>query len=306
MEGTRLRPLAAVAPLDIALKARARVAKLEHQALGKAPEVDRVRVRHEVESGIQQLLCGNGNGHPRVHQALGVHHRTCDCKDLNTIAVLVEGLLQVQDQHQDQGVVCSTCNDRVPQDGVRLVLRVRLICYNKASVLSQLHNGVQRLHPDRDHVSINIDAPMVPQELQAKDVCFALPHLLLHIDPFVEHRQLRHSLIAPNLILPVRVRLQVVGTKSVQPKAGRLFGPYPDLMDDLRDLCRTNGSHVLLAAFLPFLAVLHLAFAPVPMIELADGSYIQLWKLPEHGLEVLILRPQAAQHIASAVDATHD
>mmetsp|Transcript_22058 Transcript_22058/g.69717 ORF Transcript_22058/g.69717 Transcript_22058/m.69717 type:complete len:474 (-) Transcript_22058:297-1718(-) len=51
--------LALVLALHIPLEARARVAKLEHQALGEARKVDGVRVGHEVEGGVEELLGSN-------------------------------------------------------------------------------------------------------------------------------------------------------------------------------------------------------------------------------------------------------
>ena len=49
--------------------------------------------------------------------------------------------------------------------------------------LAQLHDGIQRLLPHRDHVRVHVDTSVVPEKFQAQDVGFALPHLLFHVDP---------------------------------------------------------------------------------------------------------------------------
>mmetsp|Transcript_74273 Transcript_74273/g.164005 ORF Transcript_74273/g.164005 Transcript_74273/m.164005 type:complete len:292 (+) Transcript_74273:907-1782(+) len=289
MEGTLGRPLASISALDISFQSRACVAELEHQALGEAAEIDGIGVRNKVKGWVEKFLCCDGDGHARIHQALGVHHRTCDSKDFNVISLLVESLLQVKDQHQNQRMMRRAGNDGVAQNGVWLVLGIRFIGDDEACVLAQLHDGIQRLLPHRDHVRVHVDTSVVPEKFQAQDVGFALPHLLFHVDLLVEHGQLGHAFVAPNLVAPVRMGLQVIGAKGIQPQTWRFLGPDPNLVDDLRNRRRTDRRHVVHATALPLLRVLHPTFAAIPVVELADGTHVQLGEVLQHHLHVPLL-----------------
>mmetsp|Transcript_4627 Transcript_4627/g.11885 ORF Transcript_4627/g.11885 Transcript_4627/m.11885 type:complete len:475 (-) Transcript_4627:413-1837(-) len=273
VERARLRLPAPVPALHVALEARAGVAKLEHEALREARVVDRVGVGDEVEGGIEKLLVCNGDGHAAVHEALGVQHRACDCEDIDDVAFLVEGLLQEQDEHQHERVMRRGPDHGVAKDGVWLVLGVGLVCNHEASVLANVQDLVQALVVHGDHVGIHVQATIVPEELKAEDVRLALPHLLVHVDLLVEHRQLGHLLVAPHLEAPGGMRREVLYAEGVDPEAGRLPRADPDLVDHLGDVgLPTKVLHVPLAPRLPLWRVLHSAFTAVPVVVRANGA----------------------------------
>mmetsp|Transcript_23535 Transcript_23535/g.54648 ORF Transcript_23535/g.54648 Transcript_23535/m.54648 type:complete len:314 (-) Transcript_23535:395-1336(-) len=237
MEGAVRWPLATISALYVSFQTRTGVAKLKHQAFWKTTKVNRIGVWHEMEGWIQKLLSRYGYWHSAVHKAFGVHHWTCNRKNLDVVALLVERLLQEQDQHQGQRVMRGAGNDRITKDGIRLVFRVWFIRNDPASLLSQLDDWIEGLLPHGDHIRIDVDAAMVPKELQSKNIGLALPHLLFNVYLLVEHWQLCDAFIAPQFIPPVRMGLNEVSSERVQPKARRLLWADPDLVDDFGDLC---------------------------------------------------------------------
>mmetsp|Transcript_14850 Transcript_14850/g.32065 ORF Transcript_14850/g.32065 Transcript_14850/m.32065 type:complete len:457 (-) Transcript_14850:173-1543(-) len=287
--------LAAILPLHIALQARASVAELEHQALRKLGEVDGVRVRHEVEGRVEQLLGRDGDGHLRVHQALRVHHWTCNSEDLDDVSLVVERLLQVQNEHQHQRVVRRASDHGVSEDGVGLVLGVRLVGDDETRLSSKLDDLREVFLFDRDHVGVDVESAIVPQKLQAQNIRFALPHFLLVVNLLVEHRELRHAVVAPKLKTPLRVLGQVLHTEGVDPEAGWLTWTDPNLVNHLGDFSiATEGGHVLLALVSPQLSIVlrNSTFASVPMVEFADWFDLELGVGFQDGVPIGVLLGQ--------------
>mmetsp|Transcript_41385 Transcript_41385/g.88185 ORF Transcript_41385/g.88185 Transcript_41385/m.88185 type:complete len:244 (+) Transcript_41385:1303-2034(+) len=217
----------------------------------------------------------------------------------------MEGLLEVQYKHEDERVVRSASYHGVSQDGIWLILGVRLIGDDKTGFLSQLNDGVQALVPYRDHISIYIEAAVVPEELKAENVRLALPHLLLHVNRLVDHRQLGHLIVAPHLEAPIWVGCQIVHAEGIDPKARRFSRADPDLVDDLRDVCSAaKVFHVPLTPRLPLGRVAHFALAPVPMVVGAYGAHLQFGVVLQNSGEVLILGIQLTNDRHMALCAT--
>mmetsp|Transcript_96548 Transcript_96548/g.295343 ORF Transcript_96548/g.295343 Transcript_96548/m.295343 type:complete len:588 (+) Transcript_96548:549-2312(+) len=272
VEGAEAGLLAAVLALDVALEAGTRVAKLKHEALRELSEVDGVRVRYVMERGVQQLLGRNRDRHFAIHQALRVHDGPRDREDVDVVTLVVKRLLEKQDQHQGQRMVRRACDHGVAEDRIRFVLGVWLVRDDPTCFLPELDDWVQAFHVDGDHVRVNIQPTIVPKELEAQDVRFALPHLFLSVDLLIEHRQLGDAVVGPKLETPRRVRCEVIDAEGVDPQARRLARADPDLVDDLGDLGHAaQVLHVLRAAGLPLGRVPHGALAAVPVVKGPDG-----------------------------------
>mmetsp|Transcript_13962 Transcript_13962/g.33201 ORF Transcript_13962/g.33201 Transcript_13962/m.33201 type:complete len:372 (+) Transcript_13962:1577-2692(+) len=290
MEGTLAGLLASVLRFHVAFQSATCVAELEHQALGKGGEVDGVRVRHVMESRIEPLLRRKRNWHAAIYKAFRVHHRSGDCENLNVMPLLVIRLLQVKNEHQKQRMSGSAGNHRVAQDGIGLVFSVRLIGDHKTCLFAQLEDSIQGLLFHGNHVSIDIEASIMPKELQSQNVCLALPHLLLMIDLVVDHRQLCHLLVVPEVEAPARIGSEVLHPEGIDPKAWRLLRANPDLMDHLRNLglALQLCLLVLQALRLPGIRISHSALTSIPMIEGAYRLNHQGRKRPEQLIEILL------------------
>mmetsp|Transcript_43130 Transcript_43130/g.101307 ORF Transcript_43130/g.101307 Transcript_43130/m.101307 type:complete len:391 (-) Transcript_43130:295-1467(-) len=288
VEATLSRLLAPVVALHPAFKTRASVTKLEHQALRETGKVNGVGIRHIVEGRVKPLLWRNGHGHVSIHQALCVHQRACNHEHINVVALVVVGVLQVQDQHEHKWMVRCGGNHRVSQNRVRFVLGVRLIGNCKAGRLCHLENGVERLVVNRNHIRIDIKTSMVPEDLQAQNVSLALPHLLLTVHLLIEHGQLRDKLVVPEREAPVRVGCEVVYTESVNPHAGWLLRANPNHVNHLGDVRRPLEGllHVRLAALAPSVFVGHFALTAVPVVELSNVAHFHWRKFCQDTLKV--------------------